>query len=43
LRGACAATFKVDVLTEGVHSGTASGLVPSSFRIARKILSRLED
>jgi acetylornithine deacetylase/succinyl-diaminopimelate desuccinylase-like protein len=30
------------VLTEGVHSGDASGIVPSSFRI-RGLLSRLED
>jgi hypothetical protein len=26
-----------------VHSGDASGIVPSSFRIARLLLSRLED
>ena len=32
-----------DVLEEGVHSGDASGIVPSSFRIARQILTRLED
>jgi len=31
------------VLTEGVHSGDASGVVPSSFRVARKLLDRLED
>jgi len=31
------------VLSEGVHSGDASGIVPSSFRIARQLLSRLED
>jgi acetylornithine deacetylase/succinyl-diaminopimelate desuccinylase-like protein len=31
------------VLTEGVHSGDASGIVPSSFRVARRLLSRLED
>ena len=31
------------VLTEGVHSGDASGIVPSSFRILRGLLSRLED
>ena len=36
-------TLSVDVLTEGVHSGDASGIVPSSFRIARKVLDRLED
>jgi acetylornithine deacetylase/succinyl-diaminopimelate desuccinylase-like protein len=33
----------VRVLTEGVHSGSASGIVPSSFRIARQLLSRIED
>ena len=33
----------VRVLTEGVHSGDASGIVPSSFRIARQLLSRIED
>ena len=43
LRGNLTGTLRVDVLTEGVHSGTASGVVPSSFRIARQLLSRLED
>jgi acetylornithine deacetylase/succinyl-diaminopimelate desuccinylase-like protein len=43
LRGLAAGTLGVDVLTEGVHSGDASGVVPSSFRIARKLLDRLED
>src|SRR5215510_6660339 len=43
LRGIAAGTLTVNVLTEGVHSGDASGIVPSSFRIARMILSRLED
>jgi acetylornithine deacetylase/succinyl-diaminopimelate desuccinylase-like protein len=33
----------VEILTEGVHSGDASGIVPSSFRILRQLLSRLED
>jgi acetylornithine deacetylase/succinyl-diaminopimelate desuccinylase-like protein len=33
----------VQILTEGVHSGDASGLVPSSFRIMRQVLDRLED
>ena len=31
------------MLDEGVHSGDASGIVPSSFRILRQLLSRLED
>ncbi len=43
LRGLAAGTLTVDVLTEGVHSGDASGIVPSSFRIARLLLDRLED
>lgn len=43
LRGMAAGTLHVDILTEGVHSGMASGIVPSSFRIARQLLSRLED
>ncbi|HQR10897.1 MAG TPA: M20 family metallopeptidase [Casimicrobiaceae bacterium] len=43
LRGMAAGTLTVEVLTEGVHSGDASGIVPSSFRIARRILDRLED
>jgi acetylornithine deacetylase/succinyl-diaminopimelate desuccinylase-like protein len=36
-------TLSVEVLTEGVHSGDASGVVPSSFRILRQLLDRIED
>lgn len=43
LRGIASGNLHVDILTEGVHSGDASGVVPSSFRIVRKLLSRLED
>src|SRR5882762_10052331 len=43
LRGVASGTLTVRVLDEGVHSGDASGVVPSSFRILRKLLSRLED
>jgi len=43
LRGMAGGMLKVEVLTEGVHSGDASGLVPSSFRILRHLLDRLED
>lgn len=43
LRGMAAGTLRADVLTEGVHSGYASGVVPSSFRVLRQLLSRLED
>jgi len=40
LRGIVNGELTVEVLTEGVHSGAASGIVPSSFRIARQLLSR---
>jgi acetylornithine deacetylase/succinyl-diaminopimelate desuccinylase-like protein len=43
LRGLVGGTLSVDVLTEGVHSGDASGVVPSSFRVARAVLDRIED
>ncbi len=43
LRGLIAGTLTVRVLSEGVHSGEASGVVPSSFRIARRLLERIED
>ena len=43
LRGNLTGTLRAEVLTEGVHSGAASGIVPSSFRILRKLLSRIED
>ena len=43
LRGLASGVLKVEILTEGVHSGDASGLVPSSFRIMRQVLDRLED
>jgi acetylornithine deacetylase/succinyl-diaminopimelate desuccinylase-like protein len=43
LRGIAMGNLKVRVLTEGVHSGDASGIVPSSFRILRGLISRIED
>jgi acetylornithine deacetylase/succinyl-diaminopimelate desuccinylase-like protein len=43
LRGLLTGTLQVGVLNEGVHSGDASGIVPSSFRILRHVLGRLED
>ena len=43
LRGMVSGVLKVEILTEGIHSGDASGLVPSSFRILRQLLERLED
>jgi acetylornithine deacetylase/succinyl-diaminopimelate desuccinylase-like protein len=43
LRGMAGGNLTVRVLEEGVHSGDASGIVPSSFRIIRQLLSRIED
>jgi acetylornithine deacetylase/succinyl-diaminopimelate desuccinylase-like protein len=43
LRGNASGVLRVEVLTEGVHSGDASGVVPSSFRVLRQVLDRLED
>jgi len=43
LRGNLVARVRVDVLNYGQHSGSASGVVPSSFRIMRQLLDRLED
>lgn len=43
LRGSIAGNLRVEVLTQALHSGSYSGIVPSSFRIARQLLSRLED
>jgi len=43
LRGLAGGNFTVKVLEEGVHSGDASGVVPSSFRLLRQLLSRIED
>lgn len=43
LRGMAGGNLTVEVLEEGVHSGDASGVVPSSFRLLRQLLSRIED
>jgi acetylornithine deacetylase/succinyl-diaminopimelate desuccinylase-like protein len=43
LRGLVGGVLRVEVLEEGVHSGDASGIVPSSFRVLRLLLDRLED
>ena len=42
LRGLVNGVLTVEVLTEGVHSGDASGVVASSFRIARALLERID-
>lgn len=43
LRGVVQATLTVSILENAVHSGIASGVVPSSFRILRVLLDRIED
>ncbi len=43
LRGMVAGDLRVEILSEGVHSGGASGLVPSTFRVLRQLLDRVED
>ena len=43
LRGLVDGVLTVEVLEEGVHSGSASGVVPSSFRLIRQLLDRVED
>ncbi len=43
LRGMVTTTLTVDIVTDGLHSGDVGGMVPSTFRIARSLLSRIED
>ena len=43
LRGLIGCTLRIDILKEGIHSGGGSGIAPSSFRILRQLLTRLED
>jgi len=43
LRGLVSGVLAVDIVTEGLHSGDASGMVPSTFRILRQLLDRVED
>jgi len=43
LRGLVSGTLTVDIVTDGLHSGDVSGMVPSTFRIARTLLERVED
>lgn len=43
LRGLVLANLKVELISEGVHSGDGTGIIASSFRVLRMLLSRLED
>jgi hypothetical protein len=43
LRGNMVATLKVTANLNGIHSGTFSGVFPSTYRIARMLLNRIEN
>ena len=43
LRGNLVGTLRVRVLTEGVHSGMATGIAPTAFRILEQLLARIEN
>ena len=43
LRGMLPGVLSVEILTEGQHSGAAGGIVPSSFRLLRSVMQRVED
>lgn len=43
LRGNIVGKLSVDLISEGVHSGNASGIVPDSFRVVRQLLDRIEN
>ncbi|MCL4153436.1 UNVERIFIED_CONTAM: hypothetical protein GTU68_042909, partial [Idotea baltica] len=42
LRGLVEGTLDIKIVEEGLHSGGVGGVVPSSFRIARMLLDRVE-
>ena len=43
LRGLIGGTLSINVLRQGVHSGSGSGVAPSCFRILRQLLTRIEN
>ncbi|HSW70941.1 MAG TPA: M20 family metallopeptidase [Gammaproteobacteria bacterium] len=42
LRGLSSGILQIEVLTQGIHSGMGSGIVPSCFQILRQLLNRIE-
>jgi acetylornithine deacetylase/succinyl-diaminopimelate desuccinylase-like protein len=42
LRGLVGGTLSIDILKQGIHSGSGSGIVPSCFRILRQLMNRIE-
>ncbi|PJD94964.1 MAG: peptidase M20 [Legionella sp.] len=43
LRGNVVGELSVELITEGVHSGSSSGIVADSFRVARHLINRIEE
>jgi acetylornithine deacetylase/succinyl-diaminopimelate desuccinylase-like protein len=43
LRGNLVGTLRVQILTEGVHSGMATGIAPTAFRVLEQLLARIEN
>lgn len=43
LRGLVGGTLSISVSKQGVHSGMGSGVIPSTFRILRQLLDRVEN
>lgn len=43
LRGVIGGVLSIDVLKQGVHSGSGSGIVPSCTMVLRQLLDRIED
>lgn len=43
LRGNLVGELSVELIYEGIHSGNGSGIVADSFRVAKQLLSRVED
>lgn len=43
LRGLANGRLSIEVLKQGIHSGSGSGIAPSCFRILRQLLNRLEN
>lgn len=43
LKGLVSCTLRVESLITGAHSGSAGGIVPETYRVATKLINRLED
>ncbi len=43
LRGVIGGVLSIDILKQGVHSGSGSGIVPSCFMVLRQLMDRIEN